>query len=208
MSAESITQFGVGLKSLFALGGLGSASFILALRSTMENLLGGLLLRLQDKFRVGEKITLPNSKDEEGAVQAIQWLSTKIRRDDDSIVSVPNANFIQGEVINWSRTPFRLFKTTLTVKESNISLLPDIIENIRHCLQEDHGIEKKDRDLIVAATGFNQGSILIEITARLKGNTDAAISAIKTRVVDKIASEVDAVYRKQSLQTAKTVVQN
>ncbi|RYH11977.1 hypothetical protein EON65_38340 [archaeon] len=38
-------ELGVGLKSLFALGGLGSASFVLALRSTMENLVGGVLLR-------------------------------------------------------------------------------------------------------------------------------------------------------------------
>lgn len=191
-------QFGVGIKSIFALGGLGSASFVLALRSTMENLLGGLLLRLQDKFRINEKITIPNSK-EEGFIESIQWLSTKLRRDDDSTITVPNANFIQGEVINWSRTPYRLFRTTITLKESNIRLLPEIIENIRVCLLQDSDIESKDRDLIVAATGFSAGNIIVEINARLKGNNDATICSIKTRVVDKIASEVDNVFKRNGL---------
>lgn len=194
-------QFGVGIKSIFALGGLGSASFVLALRSTMENILGGLLLRLQDKFRVNEKITLPNSK-EEGFIENIHWLSTKVRRDDDSTITVPNANFIQGEVINWSRTPYRLFRTIITVKENQIRLLPEIIENVRTCLQNDVDIESKDRDLIVAATGFNSGNIIVEISARLKGNNDATIGAIKTRVVDKIASEVDSVFKKHNMTKA------
>jgi small-conductance mechanosensitive channel len=47
------------LGSLFAVGGIGSASFVLALRGTMENLVGGILLRLQDKFRVDERISVP-----------------------------------------------------------------------------------------------------------------------------------------------------
>lgn len=180
--------------SLFALGGIGSASFVLALRSSMENLVGGLLLKLQDKFRVGEKVTFPGS-NEEGLVEEIGFLSTKLRKDDDSHLTVPNAQFIQGEVINWSRTPYRLFKTVITVKESNISLLPSIIQSIKETLREDDGVESQQRDLIVSATGFNSGSaVVVEINARLKGNNDHEISLVKTRVVDKIASSVDAIY--------------
>ena len=44
---------------MFALGGIGSASVVLAMRSTMENLIGGLVLKLQDKIRVGEIVTVP-----------------------------------------------------------------------------------------------------------------------------------------------------
>ena len=47
------------LGSVFALGGIGSASVVLALRSTMENLISGLVLKLQDKIRVGEIVTVP-----------------------------------------------------------------------------------------------------------------------------------------------------
>jgi small-conductance mechanosensitive channel len=48
-------------------GGIGSASVVLALRSTMENIIGGLLLKLQDKMRVGEVVTVPGENHKAGA---------------------------------------------------------------------------------------------------------------------------------------------
>jgi small-conductance mechanosensitive channel len=195
--------FGVGLGSIFAIGGIGSASFVLALRSTMENLLGGLLLKLQDKFHVREKISLPKEQEMFATVEEIHWLTTKLRKDDDSTISVPNAQFIHGEVINWSRTPYRLFKTTVNLKESNIHLLPEIINNLKLTLSTDEDIETENRDLIVSATGFNSGNIVIEIHARLKGNNDQKISMIKTKVVDKIALVVDDIYKSNNVTAAK-----
>ena len=50
------------------MGGIGSASVILALRSTMENVIGGLLLKLEDKIRVGEVITVPGDGKKTGTV--------------------------------------------------------------------------------------------------------------------------------------------
>ena len=104
-------QMGFALGSVFAVGGIGSASIVLALRSTFENLVGGLLLKLNDKFRVGEVITIPSTKgkgaEEEGEVEEVSYISTSIRRKDNSIVAVPNQVFTAGELINWSRTPFR-----------------------------------------------------------------------------------------------------
>jgi small-conductance mechanosensitive channel len=163
----------------------------------MENLLGGILLKLQDKFRLHEKISVP--KDQEGYVEEIHWLTTKLRKDDDSTISIPNSQFIQGEVINWSRTPYRLFKTTVSIKESHIYLLPKIIEQLKSSLSVDDDIEKENRDLIIAATGFNAGNILIEVQARLKGNTDKTISSIKSKVVDKIAVIVDKIYKAHNI---------
>ena len=52
--------------SVFAVGGIGSASAVLALRSTMENVISGLLLKLEDKIRVGEVITLPGDAKKAG----------------------------------------------------------------------------------------------------------------------------------------------
>lgn len=193
-------ELGIGLGSLFALGGVGSASFVWAWRSTMENVVGGLLLKLQDKFRVGDKITVPSTtKDsisigkDEGIVEEIGLLTTRMRLEDDSHLSVPNALFIQGQVINWSRTPYRLFSTTLKVNESKINQLPHLIEEIRYVLEAEEGIESQRRDLIVAAVGFADGHILIDIKARLKANTDVGIAEVKTRVVDKIAGCMDKI---------------
>ena len=56
------------------MGGIGSASVILALRSTMENVIGGLLLKLEDKIRVGEVITIPGDGKKTGTVWGIIFL--------------------------------------------------------------------------------------------------------------------------------------
>lgn len=94
--------------------------------------MGGVLLKLQDKFRVGEKISLPGSKDE-AYVEDVYLLTTKFRKDDDSHVSVPNAVFIQGEVVNWSRTPYRLFRTSIDVKEKNLGQPASFLQFINRC---------------------------------------------------------------------------
>ena len=181
------------------MGGIGSASVVLALRSTMENVISGLLLKLEDKIRVGEIITVPGdgkksgthtalllkfyignitrnnyfyvifeyhimgmqldwhvyfllcvsvivsslfphvfellipqsdlpnipmvSGCEEGVVEEVNYIATTIRREDNSVVVVPNQVFSKGEIINWSRTPYRLFKTNVAVKMTDCSLL-------------------------------------------------------------------------------------
>lgn len=153
---------------------------------------------------MGEKISLASNRDNgESTVQAVNYLTTKLRLEDDSYVTIPNSAFITGEVINWSRTPYRLFKTALTVSERDIALLPTIIQSVRHVLLLDEGIESKERDLIVAATGFSQGSIVVEIKARLKGQSSHEIAAVKTRVVDEIASVVDMVYKNAAAVTQR-----
>jgi len=90
------------LGSILALGWLSSTTLLNALRPLCENAVGGLLLRLQDKFRVGETISLRGG-DVEGSVEEITPLNTRIRREDNSYVSVPNKVFMECELVNWSR---------------------------------------------------------------------------------------------------------
>ena len=60
---------------------------------------------------------------EEGIVEEVTYIATTIRREDNSVVVVPNQVFSKGEIINWSRTPFRLFKTSVQVKMSDCNIL-------------------------------------------------------------------------------------
>ena len=53
----------------------------------------------------------------------MNYIATTIRREDNSVVVVPNQVFSKGEIINWSRTPYRLFKTTVSVKMTDCSML-------------------------------------------------------------------------------------
>jgi MscS family membrane protein len=184
-------EFGFALGSVFAVGGIGSASAILALRSTMENFIGGLLLKIQDKFRVGEKISLPgfNKKTEleEGFVEEISFIQTTIRRLDNTIVTVPNHSFTQNQIINWSRTPFRLFKSSINVPLANSKAVPDIVADVEKGLKGLPGVEMKERELLVSASALKDGKLAIEVVVHLRASDDVQEAKLRTEVVRVIA---------------------
>jgi small-conductance mechanosensitive channel len=144
-------EMGFALGSIFAVGGIGSASVVLALRDTMENVIGGLMLKFEDKLRVGEVISIPknnNNKaknDEEGVVEDISYIATTLRREDNSVVVVPNQVFSKGEIINWSRTPFRQFKTSVLVKIADYGILGQIITLVKAEIGKVEGVEQSER---------------------------------------------------------------
>lgn len=174
--------------SAHIVGGLGSASFVLAMRSTMENAIGGLLLKLQDKFRVGDVITLPGKDKEDCTVEELTYISTKLRKADNSLLVVPNHIFTQGEVVNWSRTPFRLFRTSVTIPATDLKQLAVIVNKIRSSLMSLDTIEKNERDIIVAATGFKENKVIVEVETHICSTNEVQCGEIKTEIVSRINS--------------------
>jgi MscS family membrane protein len=167
--------------------GIGSASIILALRSTFENFSGGVLLKLQDKFRVGDYIAVRSAGGYEGTVIDINYLNTYIRRSDDSVVTIPNNIFVSGELVNWSRSSYKKFKTTTTVPVALVTSLPTIIENIRKGLTQMKQVESKERDLNIAAVDFDGGKITINIDIYFNVAKNLDISASQTEAIGIIA---------------------
>lgn len=191
-------NMGFALGSVFAVGGIGSASIVLALRSTFENIVGGLLLKLQDKFRVGEVITIPSSADkkgksgsEEGRVESITYITTTIRRDDNSLVNVPNHVFTHGEIINWSRTPYRLLKLQLSLNTDELAVLPPAIAAIKSRLASTEGVEAQQRSIVVAATGFKDNKLLIDVTCHLVASSEEDAAECKTNVCSAISQVLE-----------------
>ena len=149
-------ELGFAVGSFFAVGGIGSATVILALRSIFENLVGGLLLKVQDRFRQGEKISIGNNK-EDGWVEEIGIVNTIIRRVDNSRVAVPNNDFVTDLVVNWSRTPFRIFNAHVFIPSEDADALQPIVQAIRRRVATVEGIASPDdRPLLVFASEFKR----------------------------------------------------
>lgn len=180
-------EFGYAMGSLVAVGGITSASIVLALKETMENLLGGLLVKFNDKFRPGDFITIPGSKTtDQGRVLEISFLTTTLLLDDNSSTSIPNRTFTAGEIINWSRTKYRLFKTSFTVPLTNLKALPAIIESVRAALIAIPEVEKTYREVVVAASGFDATNIKIDVKLHFRANK--GVEELKTEAVTVIAN--------------------
>ena len=185
-------ELGFALGSIFAMGGLGSASLILALRTTIENIIGGIAIKVQDKFRIGELITIPKSV-ESGIVEDINYSETRMRLPDDSTVIVPNQTVNKMEIINWSRTPFRLFKTTLVISIGDLKELPKLVNDINDRIRKVQGVEVSQRDLIVSASGFKESKIMIDIELHISASNEIEASKVKTDVVSEISEALKSV---------------
>ena len=66
-----------------------------------------------------------------GKVKNIGWMSTEIRRGDETIVRIPNAQVAPQRITNLSRTKLSQFKQTLRFKYSDIDKIPQLLRDIK-----------------------------------------------------------------------------
>lgn len=105
----------IGLPILSVLAGLGigGLAVALALRPTLENFVGGVMLYVDRPVRVGDLCTFGEHM---GNVEAIGIRSTKIRSVDRSIIAVPNAQFADMQIINWTRCDSMMILENLNLR--------------------------------------------------------------------------------------------
>lgn len=94
-----INQFGFTSIYTTALGSAGvvGIAFGFASKTSLENIISGVLLLSDKSFKIGDMIVVGNI---EGTVQAIDSLSVKIITYDNKLVRVPNIKLLNSDVIN------------------------------------------------------------------------------------------------------------
>jgi MscS family membrane protein len=106
-------SFGIPAAPLIASLGVGGLAIALAVRPTLENIVGGFILFADKPVRVGEFCLFGDKK---GTVEEIGLRSTRIRALDRTVITVPNADFAQQQIINFTRRDQMLMQTTLGLR--------------------------------------------------------------------------------------------
>jgi MscS family membrane protein len=91
-------SFGIPAAPLIASLGVGGLAIALAVRPTLENIVGGFILFADKPVRVGEFCLFGDKK---GTVEEIGLRSTRIRALDRTVITVPNADFAQQPVVSF-----------------------------------------------------------------------------------------------------------
>ena len=99
--------------SLLAGAGFAGIAFAFAAQDTVRNLFGSLTVFTDRPFQVGDWIVAAGV---EGTVEEVGFRSTRVRTFYNSLVSVPNAKFVDGIVDNMGMRRYRRFKTTVGVR--------------------------------------------------------------------------------------------
>jgi len=152
-------ELGLPLYSVVAGLGIGGLAVALAIRPTLENLIGGVVLYLDHPVRVGD---FCNFGDKTGTVEAIGVRSTKLRALDRTLITVPNAALADMQLINWAKCDRMLINATIGLRyETENDQLRHVLVKFREML---HAHPKIHSDTVrVRFAGFGQFSLDIGV---------------------------------------------
>ncbi|RJP66975.1 MAG: mechanosensitive ion channel family protein [Candidatus Abyssobacteria bacterium SURF_17] len=144
---------GINLSGLAVIFGLLSVGIGFGLQNITSNFISGLILLFERPIRVGDRITVGGT---EGDVIAINMRSTTILSLNNIAIIVPNSEFIEGRVTNWS---YGDKKVRLDVAVG-VSYHSDL-DSVLRCLNEvarEHGEILENPEPVVYLMGFGDSS--------------------------------------------------
>ena len=120
-------------------------------------------------------------KDLEGTVEEIGWYITRIKNLDHRPIFVPNSVFIQAVVVNMTRMYHRHIKARIGVRYTDISVLQQIVTDIKDMLAKHEGIAH-DQRCMVHWVEFGQYALELEIYAYTKATKLEEFRAVQQQV--------------------------
>ena len=151
--------FGIPAAPLIASLGVGGLAIALAVRPTLENIVGGFILFADKPVRVGEFCMF---NDKMGTVEEVGLRSTRIRALDRTLITVPNADFAQMEIVNFTRRDRMLMTATLGLRyETTPDQLRYVLTKLRELFVAHPRISPDPAR--ARFVGFGQSSLNIEV---------------------------------------------
>ena len=179
---------GIPIAPLVAGLGVGGLAIALAIRPTLENIIGGLTLFADRPVRVGD---FCRYGDQIGTVEQIGLRSTRVRSLERTIVTIPNAEFSQMQLDNFAARDQRLLKTVLGLRyETTPEQLRHILAELRQMLV-DH-LKVTPVPARVRFVGYGAYSLDVEIFAYLYCRDQDSFLEIQEDILLRIADIVSA----------------
>ena len=132
VAVDASTAFGIPIEPLIAGLGVSGLAVALAVRPTLENIIGGFTLFADKPVKVGDFCAYG---DKVGTVEQIGLRSTRVRSLDRTIVTVPNAEFSQMQLVNFASRDMMLFKIIVGLRyETTPDQLRYVLAKVREML--------------------------------------------------------------------------
>ncbi|WP_191058683.1 mechanosensitive ion channel family protein [Geminicoccus harenae] len=169
IAVHAADKLGAPVGPLLAGIGVTGLAIALAVRPTMENVIAGFMLFADRPVRIGEFCQFG---DKMGTVEEIGLRSTRIRGLDRTVITVPNADFSQMQIVNFTRRDQMLFNPTIALGyDTTTDQLRYILARIREMLIR-HPRVLNDPARIRFA-GYSAAALNLEVFAFV-GSTDYA----------------------------------
>ncbi|TXR52100.1 mechanosensitive ion channel family protein [Reinekea thalattae] len=152
-----LQSLGFSVSGILAFGGIGGIAVGFAAKDLLSNFFGGLMIYMDQPFRVGDWIRSPD-QEIEGTVEHIGWRLTCIRTFDKRPLYVPNATFASISVENPSRMTNRRIYEAIGVRYDDAAKVEAIVKDVKAMLLQHKDIDT-NQTLIVNINAFAASSI-------------------------------------------------
>lgn len=159
----ALPLFGISIGGLLAIGGVGGAIAGFAVKDTLANVFGAISINIDQPFRVGDWVKLPDHNIE-GIVEEVGWGQTTIRKFDKRPVYVPNAVLTNAIIENPGRMTHRRILEKIGLRYDDFKVLPQLQEALLQALRANADLAQ-DQLLTVRFLGYGAYTLDLEITA-------------------------------------------
>ena len=162
----ALTVIGIDLTALAVFSGAVGVGVGLGLQAVFSNFISGVIILIERSLKVGDFVELDNGLT--GVVREVNMRTTVITPNDNLDILVPNSDFINGRVTNWThRDAFRRVRIPFGVaygtdKELVRTAVLAAAEGVSHTLDKSHG-----RDIDVWLVGFGDNALDFELVVWL-----------------------------------------
>ena len=151
--------WGIKVGPIIAGLGLFGVAVALGAQDLFKNLISGILVLIEKRFKVGDVIEVENIV--EGVVEKIGFRSTSIRKFDKSLSTIPNFQFAENAVINISEISNRRINWIIGLEYgSSVKQLKSIQDEIEKYIKSNKKFYVTDKTpVIVKIDKFSDSSI-------------------------------------------------
>jgi len=176
-AAAVLELWGIKIGPIIAGLGLFGVAVALGAQDLFKNLISGILVLVEKRFRMGDWIRVDGII--EGVVERIGFRSTVIKKFDKSLAIIPNFQFAENAVINVSKTTNWLISWIITLQYDTTV---DQLKTIRNQI-EDHinNSEDFDQSIGVAVRVDKFADSSIDMYVRCFSKTDSWNECLKVK---------------------------
>ncbi len=156
-AAAVLELWGIKIGPIIAGLGLFGVAVALGAQDLFKNLISGILVLVEKRFKVGDWIIVEDII--EGIVERIGFRSTVVRKFDKSVAIIPNFQFAENAVINISETTNWIISWVITLQyNTTVNQLKKIRDEIEKYITT-HKDYKNDLGHAVRVDKFSDSSI-------------------------------------------------
>lgn len=154
-----VQNLGYSVTSLLASLGVGGLALALAAKDTVANLFGSVVVFTDRPFQVGDWVEFGGI---EGTVEEVGFRTTRVRRFDKSLVTVPNQTFSITPITNHSERPIRRMAFDVGVTyETSPAQMRALLADLRALVSSHEGVDQGFN--FVHFTQLGASSLLVRV---------------------------------------------